>query len=104
MAYRDTNAYSRSRLEEELIANYQVDIGAVGAGDEISACAVAFVPDQDAAETARVALERERAGAAIVACRLGDAVIAANLGTEEARGTVFGNQVSLDALQTVVVE
>jgi hypothetical protein len=103
MAYRDNNAYRRSRLEEELVANHRQGIGPVPAGKEFGACAVAFVPNQAAEATAAAPLELSRAGR-LLAARLGGTVVAANLGTELAQGEVFGSKLSLRPLQTMVLE
>ena len=101
MAYRDQNAYRRSRLEEELIANHRQGIGAVAAGQEFGVCAVAFVPNQAAQATAASRLELARADG-LIAARFGDTVVAANLGTKPAEAELFGRSVSLEPLHTAV--
>jgi len=103
MAYHDHNAYRRSRLEEELIANHRQGIGPVATGKEFGACAVAFVPNQSAEATAAARLELARAGH-LLAARFGDTIVVANLGGEPARGEVFGRSLSLKPLEATVLD
>ncbi|HJN15916.1 MAG TPA: hypothetical protein QGH10_10515, partial [Armatimonadota bacterium] len=101
MAYRNASGYARSRLEEELIANHVMGIGAVGDGQEISAFVVAFLPNDAPDATKKRVLEWERDGD-LIAARLGDIIVVANLGREKAEGDLFGNHVELDVLETMV--
>ncbi len=101
MAYRNASGYARSRLEEELIANHVTGIGAVGDGQEISAFVVAFLPNDAPDATKKRVLEWERDGD-LIAARLGDIIVVANLGREKAEGDLFGNHVELDVLETMV--
>jgi hypothetical protein len=55
LAYRDENQYRRSRLEEELIANYRANVGPVAAGSVFSRCATVYLPNP--AAEAPLALE-----------------------------------------------
>ena len=102
MAWRDANAYRRSRLEEELIAHYRADVGRIVAGKELSRCAVAFVPNQPPEATAASRLELAGDGA-VLAARLGSVLVAANLGTGPAEAKLFGRTVALKSLGTVVL-
>ena len=102
MAYRDNNAYRRSRLEEELIANYRTAIGRVAKGHELGTCAVLFVPNQPPGDTARTHVDIARAGPGIVAARFGDSLVVVNLGQAPADGHVWGRRASLEPLATEV--
>ena len=103
MAYRDHNAYRRSRLEEELIANYRTDIGSVAEGQELSVCAIVFVPNQPPHDTANARVELTRVGQHIVAARFGGFLVVANLGQESAKGNIWEHSVLLEPLATEVV-
>ena len=103
MAYRDNNAYSRSRLEEELIANFRGSVGAVEAGGQFSACAVAFIPNQAPAATERTTLEWSPTQAGVIVARLGKTVVAANLGSEAADLDAFDFSAELEPLQTALL-
>jgi len=102
MAWRDANAYRRSRLEEELIANYRASVGRIVAGKELGRCAVAFVPNQPPEATAKARLELAGDGT-VLAARLGSLLVAANLGTEPVEAKPFGRTVALKSLETVVL-
>ena len=103
MACRDASAYRRCRLEEELIGNYRAGIGRVRAGAELSACAVAFVPNQAADATRRLRIEMERIGEALLVARFDGTIVAANLGSQPAEGEALGQRLSLAPLEVAVV-
>ena len=102
MAYRDANAYARCRLEEELIPNYHVGVGHVPKGKVLSTCAVAYLPQVSTAETSGTRLEITTAGDGLVAERLGGKVVAVNFGSASQRDVLFGRQISLEPLETIV--
>ncbi|MCE5218325.1 hypothetical protein LLH03_14975, partial [bacterium] len=103
LGYRDDNAYRRSRLEEELIANYRSEVGTVKAKDEIGRFAMAILPNCSTDETRALPLELAPTRGDLLAARLGKTILAANLGTEPCTGTVFGRTVSLSAGEAVVL-
>ena len=104
MAYRDHNAYRRSRLEEELCANHLTGLGTIAEGKEVSVSATVFLPNESPGETAGARVTLRRSPNGVVFAQFGDTVVAANLGPDPAETGAFGRDASLPPLGTAVFD
>ncbi|NIA15924.1 MAG: hypothetical protein GWP08_17820 [Nitrospiraceae bacterium] len=102
MAYRDNNRYERARLEEELIANYAVNVGSFEAGDEIGRCVVILVPDERHTATSRRRFKFLQEKGPLLGLLIGRTAVGVNLGTEPVKGAIYGRSVDLQPLEVMV--
>jgi hypothetical protein len=105
-AWRDRNAYSRCRLEEELISNHHAWPNGwwLAAGQDILHSIVVVVPNQPAKQTAAM-----RIGGfgheGLMSQRIGGTVVIANLGPDPvAQEIPVGHGFALAPLETVILQ
>ncbi len=103
IAYRDNNQYRSGRLEEEIVGNYHKDMGRVTGGTEISATAIALIPNQAPEQTSSVRLTLERISDTGLLVCFDDVHILANMGSRHKIITLEGKNYELDSLEVKIL-
>ena len=101
MAYSETHAYQRARLQQELVANYLAEVGPRRSGEIISRAVLGILPG--ARYTHQLDLRVEPLGDGGVAVLFERWLVAVNLSEAQVTGEAFGNTLKL-APQGVTVQ
>jgi len=102
MAYLESHAYERARLQQELVANYLPAVGSRRAGEVIAESALAMVPS--ARHTRQLELRVQPFSNDGVAVSFGGWLVAVNLGDAEITGQAFSRSFRLAPLGVTVQE